>query len=300
MQFPGFREIVLLAMVSALARPAAGDSSGVKAQDLVHASLLADTSAVRPGQPFMLGVLLEIKPGWHIYWQNPGDSGAPTKVTFSAPEGYGVGPVLYPVPQRIDQPGNEVVYGYTGSVLLLAEVRPPRGGGAMAAARAVAVDPTAAFSAAVSWLCCDTLCMPGKSECQLELPTNADAEPANGALFSQWKARIPVPLGEKGAPALGSVTPSLSVNSLMFSIVLHWDNAPAEVQFFPAPQDALKVSALTVKTTAADTQLRFKAQVLKGETLVGNRLATVVAARDAKGTWRGVRVECPLDQLLPK
>jgi len=26
----------------------------------------------------------------------------------------------------------------------------------------------------------------------------------------------------------------------------------------------------------------------------------VVAARDAKGAWRGVLVECVLDQLMPK
>jgi len=255
---------------------------------------------VRSGQPFLLGVLLEIKPGWHVYWQNPGDSGRPTKVSFSAPEGYALGPLQYPVPERFDQAGNEVVYGYSGSVLLLAEVRPPRGGGAMAAARAVTVDPTAAFSANVTWLCCNKLCLPGKSQCQLDLPTNIEPQRANEALFAQWKARFPVPLGDKGAPASGSVTPSLSVNTLVFSMVLHWDEPPVEVRFFPAPEDALKISDVAAKTNAADTQVRFKANVLKGEKLTGNRLTTVVATKDAKGGWRGVTVECPLDQLLPK
>jgi len=298
--FSRLRAFVVLALVAGLVRAAAGDPSSVKAADLVHAKLLANTSAVRAGQPFLLGVLLEIKPGWHIYWQNPGDSGTPTKIGFSAPEGYAVVPLQYPVPQRIEQPGNEVVYGYTGSVLLMAEVRPPRGGGAMAAARAVSVDAVAAFSASVSWLCCDKLCVPGKSECELELPANVEPERANEALFAEWKARVPVPLGDKAAGATGSITPSLSVNSLVFSGVLHWDAPPVEVQFFPAPEDALKLSDITVKTDKADTQVRFKASVLKGQKLTGNRLATVMAARDAKGAWRGVLVECPLDQLLPK
>jgi DsbC/DsbD-like thiol-disulfide interchange protein len=288
-------------MVAVVARTAAaGDPKGVKAADLVHAKLLANTTAVRAGQPFLLGVLLEIKPGNHIYWQNPGDSGAPTIVTFSAPEGYAVSPLPFPVPQRIDQAGDEVVYGYTGSILLLAEVRPPRGGGAIAAARAVTVDVAAAFTANVSWLCCDKACVPGKSQCTLELPANVEPERANEPLFSEWKSRVPAPLGDKAAPATGSVTPSLSVNSLVFSGVLHWDAPPAEVQFFPAPEDALKLSDVTVKTDKADTQIRFKASVLKGEKLAGNRMTAVVAARDAKGAWRGVLVECKLDQLLPK
>lgn len=289
----------VLLLMSALARAAAGDSSGVKAADLVHAKLLADTSAVRGGQPFLLGVLLEIKPGWHIYWQNPGDSGAPTRVKFSAPDGYAVGPLQYPVPERIDQPGNEVVYGYTGTVLLIAEVRPPKGG-AIAAARAASVDSTAAFSADVSWLCCDKLCMPGKSQAKLELPANAEPEPANATLFSQWKARLPVPLGDNAAPATGSVTPTPADNSILFSIVLHWAAPPSQVRFFPAPEDALKISDINVKTDKSSTTVLFHANVLKGEALTGNRLTTVVAAKDAEGGWRGVLVECPLDQLLRK
>jgi DsbC/DsbD-like thiol-disulfide interchange protein len=300
LHFSRFRVFLALAMVAVLARAAAGDAGEVKAADLVHAKLLADTTAVRAGQPFLLGVLLEIKPGYHIYWQNPGDSGAPTTVVFTAPEGYAVSPLQFPVPQRIDQPGDEVVYGYTGSVLLMAEVRPSRGGGAIAAARAVTVDATAAFSADVSWLCCDKACIPGKSQGPLELPANVEPERANEALFSEWKARVPVPLGGKAAPATGSITPSLSVNSLVFSGVLHWDAVPAEVQFFPAPEDALKVSDISVKTDKADTQVRFKASVLKGQKLTGNRLTTLVAARDANGAWRGVLVECKLDQLFPK
>ena len=34
----------------------------------------------RPGETVMAGVLLKMPPGWHTYWKNPGDSGAPTKI----------------------------------------------------------------------------------------------------------------------------------------------------------------------------------------------------------------------------
>ena len=41
----------------------------------VKASLIADISNIRANRPFTIGVLLEIEPGWHVYWTNPGDSG---------------------------------------------------------------------------------------------------------------------------------------------------------------------------------------------------------------------------------
>ncbi|MDG2051795.1 MAG: protein-disulfide reductase DsbD family protein, partial [Myxococcota bacterium] len=40
------------------------------------AELLVDAATVAPGARVRIGVLFELQPGWHIYWQNPGDSGA--------------------------------------------------------------------------------------------------------------------------------------------------------------------------------------------------------------------------------
>src|ERR1700741_5068984 len=36
---------------------------------LVKASLLADTKAIVPGKPFEVGILLEMDPNWHTYWE---------------------------------------------------------------------------------------------------------------------------------------------------------------------------------------------------------------------------------------
>src|SRR5205823_13799940 len=101
--------------------------SGVAApkKDMVKAQLLADTTAVKPGEPFTVGLLLDIEPDWHVYWTNPGDSGAPTTVTFKLPKGFTVGETEYPVPIKFPQPGDVVGYGYKESVLLTAKVTPP-------------------------------------------------------------------------------------------------------------------------------------------------------------------------------
>ena len=49
--------------------------------DLVIAALVA--GPLSSGEPGFIGVQYTIKPGWHIYWENPGESGIPTEVMSS-------------------------------------------------------------------------------------------------------------------------------------------------------------------------------------------------------------------------
>lgn len=39
------------------------------------ASLISDIDTVAPGKSFHIGLRLRLAPGWHTYWQNPGDAG---------------------------------------------------------------------------------------------------------------------------------------------------------------------------------------------------------------------------------
>ena len=94
---------VLLAMFASLAACAAPPS------DLVKAELLADVSAIQPGKPFNLGVMMKIEPGWHTYWKNPGDSGSPTKISFTAPDGFTIEPLQFPTPIEFNQPGDIIL-----------------------------------------------------------------------------------------------------------------------------------------------------------------------------------------------
>src|SRR5438477_12860531 len=89
-------------------------------KDLVKAELLADVASVKAGEPFTLGVLLTIKPGWHVYWKNPGDSGIATKVVWTMPNGYSIGAVNFPLPTRIEVEGKIVNIGYEDQVMLTA------------------------------------------------------------------------------------------------------------------------------------------------------------------------------------
>src|SRR5918993_3204610 len=68
-------------------------------RDLVKPSLIADVKTAAPGQTFHVGLFLRIKPEWHVYWENPGDSGSPTRLRLTLPPGVKTGPVQYPIPK---------------------------------------------------------------------------------------------------------------------------------------------------------------------------------------------------------
>src|SRR6185369_17626506 len=115
--------VLMVFAMFALAAHAAGATAGPP-KDLVKTELLADVKTVEAGKPFHVGVRLHIKPGWHVYWINPGDAGLPTRVKFSLPDGFKAGELKYPLPVRFEQ-GGVIGYGYHDEVMLIAEITPP-------------------------------------------------------------------------------------------------------------------------------------------------------------------------------
>jgi DsbC/DsbD-like thiol-disulfide interchange protein len=178
-QQPHRRSIAAVTLLAAvlLAAPA----TSLAGDDHVQAKLLADTRAIQAGQTFTLGVKLNMEKGWHVYWRNPGDAGLATDVTFSLPEGFHAGPLLWPEPMTFQQPGKIDGYGYKDEVLLTAEIHAPD---------KLPADDKLKFSADVSWLACKEKCIPGKAQLGLELP-QGKAAPANKKLFAAWEKRTP-------------------------------------------------------------------------------------------------------------
>src|SRR5690349_11855167 len=54
----------------------------------VDAELVSEVESIQPGQPFWVALRLKMEEHWHTYWQNPGDSGLATKITWNLPEGF--------------------------------------------------------------------------------------------------------------------------------------------------------------------------------------------------------------------
>ncbi|MBL8861623.1 MAG: protein-disulfide reductase DsbD N-terminal domain-containing protein [Planctomycetes bacterium] len=174
---------LLLAAVPFLA-PAEEDFDGNK---LVQVSLLADREALRPGGTATLAVRYKIEKDWHVYWENPGDSGLKTRATFRLPTGWKVGEVRFPFPERHASEGDIVTFVFHGELVLLAELSVPED---------AAIGERVTIEVEGSWLVCRELCVPGKGQARLELAVAAQEQPANAALFAAARARMPKPWSE--------------------------------------------------------------------------------------------------------
>src|ERR1700756_4860231 len=154
----------IIAIVTAFAAGSAARAVGPPdPNELVQVRLVAETASIAPAATLWVDAHFTIKPGWHIYWRNPGDSGLPTAIRWALPRGFSPGNILWPVPQRFVQ-GGIGNYGYAGSADLLVPIT-------------VAKDPapggTAELAGEASWLVCSDICIPGNARLSLSLPVAA-------------------------------------------------------------------------------------------------------------------------------
>ncbi len=267
---------VLLAMFASLAACAAPPS------DLVKAELLADVSAIQPGKPFNLGVMMKIEPGWHTYWKNPGDSGSPTKISFTAPDGFTIEPLQFPTPIEFNQPGDIIGYGYVDEVMLTARVTPPKD---------LKPGDSIDLKANASWLCCEAVCVPGHQSLSIRLPVASEASPANKELFEKWLAMVPT---EKGFAAQPKTTGDGKLESVQINATL--PSEAKDVHLFPAPPRGVKVENIQVKTEGKTATGSFTVRVLQGAKPATQPIEAVVGYTDDSGNRRGMKGTIPVQQ----
>src|SRR5215831_13639779 len=121
LRFNSSKIAVALAVLSIGAASAAAQSFS---QTHAKVDLIAEDNAPKPGGTLWIGVLFNLDRGWHTYWVNPGDSGAPPRFKWTLPAGFKVGDVRYPVPVRLGT-GTVIDYGYEGRVLLALPLQVP-------------------------------------------------------------------------------------------------------------------------------------------------------------------------------
>jgi DsbC/DsbD-like thiol-disulfide interchange protein len=164
--------------------PPASSAKPTGGSDHIQVTLVSERAAIRPGEPFEIGLRMKLKEGWHTYWKHAGDAGLPLHVEWMLPPGFTAGPIEWPAPERI-QTGGLMSYGYGREVLFSTTITPP----AEIAARSVAI------AGAFDWLECKDACVAGFAKLTLAIPVRpgpAELGPA-APLFADARARIPRP-----------------------------------------------------------------------------------------------------------
>jgi len=215
--------------------------AGAQSPENSHAKveLIAEQSKAPPGKPLWVGLLFRLDPGWHIYWQNPGDSGEPPEVQWQLPAGFSAGAIRWPQPIRLVT-GTVVDYGYEGRVLLMVPIKGPL---ALHSTRMPSV------SADVKYIVCREICIPGKAHVTLAAPPGGDWGPWR-ALFAQARQQLP-------RPAPWSVTAEASKSQFILTV----RGAPQvpSVMFFPLePNQIDNASRQEFEPTRSGFRLRLK------------------------------------------
>ncbi|MDR2244925.1 MAG: thioredoxin family protein [Burkholderiales bacterium] len=166
---------------------------GAQTPPPVNAVLVSDMESVAPESTFTVALQLKMAHGWHIYWKNPGDTGLPTSIAWTLPEGVTAGALQWPAPQA--QPyGPFVNYGFEDEVLLLTEFKATN-----------IAPPSLKIKARADWLMCKDVCIPDGADLTLTLPVTATTQPAaaNAVAIAATQDLLPKPLTGWTAAAQG-------------------------------------------------------------------------------------------------
>ena len=205
------------------ARPAVREPQS--GEDAVKVSF-AVVGDAKPGATVRVAATFEIIPDWHIYWENPGESGSPTQIELDLPAGCSM-PTMpsgrprldYPVPSVFTH--GETVFGYEKSVTLSVEVKLPNplpAGGLPVTARA-------------SWLVCKERCLMGRGEGRVDLAKPAAADSKAAKAVAESISRLPKPLPADWKVSLADVVADSAVLVLEGPGSL---GADADWQFIPS------------------------------------------------------------------
>jgi len=254
-----FQQVMPIIGVAALASCALGQFGpvpGDPALETPHATmrLAVEHDVLTPGEQ-ELAVVFTIDPDWHLYWENPGETGLAPAFELTLPDGIELaGETRWPAPERYVHGAGQILdYIYADDVALLVPVR----------VRDSLVGSTVEIGVSGSWLVCKEACIPGDGEATLRVSVAGDAGALSGdaAVIGASRERVPT----DDATALG-------VRTAWDGVTLSIDAPGAdELEFFPleprlgGPSDAISDAA----ALGDRLRVRFDERVVRAERVVG-------------------------------
>ena len=166
--------------------PVEARESAPVVSDNITARMVTDQATATPGGSVTLAFVQEIREGWHTYWINPGDSGAPANLHWELPDGAVIGGPMWPAPEVIPYYGL-MTYGHHDRFVLLHELELP-GDWPIGVPFPIRLD--------ADWLVCAEICIPEAGSLALDLPTgpaSAPADPSFRGLIETARAELPRP-----------------------------------------------------------------------------------------------------------
>lgn len=126
---------------------------------LVNVAGYPNTQKLRTGETFELMFVFSMKPDWHIYWKNSGETGAATEIQVESSKSFDVGEIRWPRPIRFSTSGLKS-YGYQDQVVLFVPVTVNESPGSS----------PRKFSAEIYYVACRKKCIQGEASVKITIP----------------------------------------------------------------------------------------------------------------------------------
>lgn len=143
----------------------AGPAAAMSVEEYVTVSLIPGWRV--QSDLHMAGIRIQLAPGWHTYWRQPGDAGIPPQLDWAGSVNFGGAEIVWPIPDRFDQNGLSTL-GYKDEVILPLAVTPMGTG-------EIALKGTLFLGV------CEDICIPVEVNLAVTLPDGGDAHPAISA-----------------------------------------------------------------------------------------------------------------------
>ncbi len=269
-RYSGCMRIFFLALAALLWAGLAPAAAQIDRAPKVQTRLIAERD-VAPGGTVTVALEEDIREGWHTYWKNPGDAGAPTAIEWQLPPGWSAGPIQWPYPVRLPV-GPLMDYGYKNKVWLLSDVTAP----------ANATPGVYILKAQASWLVCEEICIPEDGAVAVSVTVTANPAPAYATIAEQFaaaRAKLPTPSPWKVTFATGEHL------DLFIAAPQMAKAKPKDVSFFPlkggtivgpAPQEFAAAEGGLVLRLKAGSKAK-NAKTIDGVIVVTSRDGSVQA-----------------------
>ncbi len=143
--------------------------------------MLIESNSMNPGDEMLVGFKFTLNPGWHTYWENPGDAGEGASIKWNLPNDVSASEILWPGPERIPvEP--LMTFGYEDEVVLLTKIFTSK-------------DTTIPLNlnALVSWYTCKEICIPQEAEVSIPIKLGNKTPSASKVILDQTLEAVPTP-----------------------------------------------------------------------------------------------------------
>jgi len=225
----------------------------------LHVQIIAPAAQLSPGASSEAGLYFKLDPGWHVYWQNAGDSGEPPHILWTLPDGITAGPLQFPAPQRLPL-GPLMDFGYENEVLFPFNLD----------VASTAKPGPVALHAKAAWLVCREVCIPGKAELEVDriiaaagarvAAVSPDMVSPDREIYDRLAGQLPKPLPTAD-------TAVFQPTASGFRLAVSTGQRETQAVFFPEDQNIVDNPA---PQTVAPTKTGFVLDLKKDSSLTAN------------------------------